>query len=104
MTASQIARIAGFNASLNTRGVSVSLEGASLKLVALVEDRGVEFDGFEVGQIDTQPTKIHVLNTDLGTAAINHGDILKEDESGRRHRVLRRESYDIKTVFVCTLE
>lgn len=103
MTAAQQARLAGFNASLAQRGVSVSTPQG--KAQVLVELSGIGYEETEAGSFGVEPSKLHVP---LGTAAfaeLKHGDLVTEDKSRRVHRVLRGpERLDFKLVFHCVLE
>jgi hypothetical protein len=106
VTASQIARTAGFNASLRTRGVLLSLDGTAFKFSALVEDTGLGGGEFELTQDDRMFAKVYVLATHPNLGEIKASSILIELDptngnkpTGREFTVTTKEPHDIKTAF-----
>jgi hypothetical protein len=105
MTQAQQARIAGFNASLAVRGLTVTIEGANppRQFLALFEDITASLADFEVASEQVLACRLHILSTAEGLAEIKYGSVLTDD-AGRRFRVTKREPHDIKTVFTCILD
>lgn len=103
MTPSQVLRSLGFAASLEVRGVTLTVNASSTTLSALVEDASMmQLDG-EVAQFDQKLSRIHVLNCPEADA-IKHGDVFNDAEGGLKHTVCGSEPFDIKTVFRCVTE
>ena len=103
MTATQIARIAGFNASLEMRGIELSVAGSAVTFKALIEDASLMTLDGEVAPFDQKLSKIHVLNCPE-TSVVKHGTVFVDVSGGLKHTVCGSEPFDIKTVYRCVTE
>ncbi len=104
MTATQQARIAGFNASLTQRGVSLLLVGTALAFDALVEDLGPSAEEFETGRNREMFSRVYILNTSSGLEHVQYNSVFSDAKLGKTHTVLGSEPHDILTSFRCRTE
>ena len=97
-------RLAGFNASLTVRGVSVELEGSGVSFSVLVEELSLESVQGEIENADEEYARLHVLNSATGLSSVVYNSRLVTAGGGRTYTVLGKNTEDIKTVFRCSVE
>lgn len=103
MTAVQIARTAGFRASLSKRGVTLQLLPSGPELSALVDTQPGVKGQYELAQEERQKDILAILRVDLGTTQVGIGKTLQDTDTGARYVVqeVRDNPVDIAVRFVC---
>jgi hypothetical protein len=103
LTPVQKARLQGFNASLKTRGVVLTLEGSELVFNALLQPFNPDAGEFTISEETRNASKIHILRDAAGVDQLSIGSVFKDTETGRTYRVTRIEDQpvNIALVFYC---